>query len=337
MGKKRERGRSRPHLIMRIFITHCILVAVAAFSLSAQTKPLELQPQVNLPFRFVAYGDIRFTDPKNTDASNPAVRQALVQAIADAHPAFISIGGDLVYGGVNVNDWRVFDAETVPWAQNKIPVYPALGNHELYGNEKIALGNYFQRFPQLQNHRYYSVRAANTLLLILDSSLDETSGPQGQWLVHELDTLPYDVDFVCLVLHHPPYTDSSDHFFSGGHSARHPEQALASLLEKRQAHAHARFVVFAGHVHNYERQEHGGVTYFVTGGGGAHPYLIPRKAEDPLFDKPVNYHYLLVEVDRGKMKIGMNRVEMINGKPNWTTPDGVEIAAPLAMPATAGK
>jgi len=312
-------------------------MAATALALSAQTKPMELQAQVSLPFRFAAYGDTRFTDPKNTDASNPAVRQTLVQAIADAHPAFISIGGDLVYGGANVNDWRVFDSETAVWAQNKIPVYPALGNHELYGNEKIALENYFQRFPQLQNRRYYSVRAANTLLLILDSSLDETSGPQGQWLVHELDTLPSDVDFVCIVLHHPPFTDSSEQFFSGGHSARHPEQALASLLEKRQANTRARFVVFAGHVHNYERHEHGGVTYFVTGGGGAHPYLIPRKAGDPLFDKPVNYHYLLVEVDRSKMKISMNRVELTNGKPNWTTPDVVEIAVPMVLPVTIGK
>jgi hypothetical protein len=79
------------------------------------------------------------------------------------------------------------------------------------------------------------------------------------------------------------------------------------------------------------------VTYFVTGGGGAHPYLIPRKAGDPLVDKPVNYHYLLVEVGRSKMKISMNRVELINGKPNWTTPDVVEIAVPMVMPVAAGK
>src|SRR5580700_7448507 len=150
-------------------LAHFLLIAGTA-SVLAQSQPVELKTQVSLPFRFIAYGDTRFTDPKNTDASNPAVRQTLVQAIADAHPAFISIGGDLVYGGANVNDWRVFDSETAVWAQNKIPVYPALGNHELYGNEKIALENYFQRFPQLQNRRYYSVRAANTLLLMLDSS-----------------------------------------------------------------------------------------------------------------------------------------------------------------------
>jgi Icc-related predicted phosphoesterase len=324
-------------MTLRKILTHSLLIAGAALTLSAQTQPIELKPQISLPFRFVAYGDTRFTDPKNTEAANPSVRQTLVQAIADAHPAFISIGGDIAYNGSDANDWKVWDKETAVWSESKIPVYPALGNHDLHGDQKVALANYFQRFPDLQNNRYYSVRAANVLLLMLDSSLDEISGPQGQWLVHELDTLPADVDFVCLVLHHPPYTDSSDELFGGGHSARHPEKALAQMLEEQQPHTRARFVVIAGHVHNYERHEHNGVTYFVTGGGAAHPYMISRKPGDPLFGKAVNYHYLLIDVDRGKMKVTMNRLEPENGKPSWTTPDSAEITAPAAMPAKAGK
>lgn len=319
------------------FLAHLLLIASMASVSLAQTQPVELQPKVSLPFRFAAYGDTRFTDPKNTDAANPSARQALVQAIADAHPAFISIGGDIAYNGYDLDDWKTWDKETAVWRDDKIPVYPALGNHDLHGDQKVALANYFQRFPDLQNNRYYSARAANTLLLMLDSSQDETSGPQGEWLTHKLETLPADVDFVCLVLHHPPYTDSSDKNAGGGHSARPPEQSLAKMLEQRQQHTRARFVVVAGHVHNYERHEHGGVTYFTTGGGGAHPYLIPRQPADPLFGKEVNYHYLLVEVDRGKMKITMNRLELANGKPSWSTPDSVEIAAPTAMPAKAGK
>jgi len=318
-------------------LAHFLLIAGASCALLAQTQPVELQPKINLPFRFAAYGDTRFTDPKNTEAANPAVRQTLVQAIADAHPAFISIGGDIAYNGNNVDDWKVWDKETAVWSENKIPVYPALGNHDLHGDLKVALANYFQRFPDLQNNRYYSARAANTLLLMLDSSLDETSGPQGQWLLHELDTLPADVDFVCLVLHHPPYTDSSDEFLGGGHSPRPPEKSLAQVLEERQPHTRARFVVIAGHVHNYERHEHSGVTYFVTGGGAARPYMIPRKPGDPMFGKDVNYHYLLIEVDRGKMKVTMNRLELANGKATWSTPDSVEITTPAAAAAKAGK
>jgi hypothetical protein len=109
------------------------------------------------------------------------------------------------------------------------------------------------------------------------------------------------------------------------------------MLEDRQPRTRARFVVIAGHVHNYERHEHGGVIYFVSGGGGAHPYLITRQPGDPLFGKAVNYHYLLIEVDRGKMKITMERLELAGGKAIWSAPDAVEIAAPIAMPAKAGK
>jgi Icc-related predicted phosphoesterase len=318
----------------RRFLALFLLIVFAPLALMAQTQPAELQLQVSTPFHFVAYGDSRFHDPKDTEAANPPVRQALVQAIAQASPAFISFGGDIVYNGYDVNDWKVWDSETAAWRAKKIPVYPALGNHDLHGDEKIALDNYFQRFPDLKNSRYYSVRAANTLLLVLDSSLEETSGPQGQWLTQKLDHVPGDVDFIFLVLHHPPYTSSSDaKKFGGGHSARSQEQELAKTLEGRQPNLRARIVVFSGHVHNYERHQHGGVTYFVTGGAGAHAYPIERAPGDPFQSREVNYHYLLVEVDHQRLKVTMNRLDLANGKSAWTQPDAVEIALPAAASA----
>ncbi len=149
---------------------------------------MDLQLKVSVPFRFVAYGDTRFHDPNDTEAANPAVRVALVKAIAAANPAFICFTGDIVYNGNDVNDWKVWDSETSIWRDKKIPVYPALGNHDLHGDEKMALGNYFQRFPELKNSRYYSVRAANTLTLVLDSALAETgahkaSGWRTNWTI----------------------------------------------------------------------------------------------------------------------------------------------------------
>jgi Icc-related predicted phosphoesterase len=303
-----------------------------------QAQPVELQLQASPPFHFVVYGDSRFHDPKDTEAANPPVRQALVQAIAQASPAFISFGGDIVYNGYDVDDWKVWDRETTVWRANKIPVYPALGNHDLHGDEKVALANYFQRFPDLKNSRYYSVRVANALVLVLDSALDEISGPQGQWLTQKLDHMPVDVDFVFLVLHHPPYTSSSDaKMFGGGHSARSPEQELAKTLEMRQQNLRARIVVFSGHVHNYERHEHGGVTYFVTGGAGAHAYPIERAADDPFQSKEVNYHYLLAEVDHGKLKITMHRLDLTSGTPVWTQPDSVAISVSAAKAGAPGK
>jgi acid phosphatase type 7 len=322
-----------------VLLTAAMLLALACSSKKSSAQSFtttDLQLDVKTPFRFVAYGDTRFHDPKDVEDANPPVRVALVQAIADADPAFICFTGDIVYNGPDKDDWKVWDSETSIWRDKKIPVYPALGNHDLHKPEDVALSNYFQRFPDLKNSRYYSVRAANSLILVLDSSLDEITSPQGRWLADKLDHVPADVDFVFLMFHHPPYTSSSDaKMFGGGHSARSTEQALAKVVEDRQAHARYRIVVFSGHVHNYERHEHGGVTYFVSGGGAAHAYPIERAPDDPFQSKEINYHYLLVEVDHGQMKVTMNRLDLTTGKPVWTQPDTIKIAVPATAAAQA--
>ena len=303
---------------------------------SAQTVTTGLDVKVTVPFRFVAYGDTRFHDPNDTAAADPAARIALVQAVAGAHPAFICFTGDIVYKGSDANDWKIFDRETRIWRERNIPVFPALGNHEFYGDKKTALADYFQRFPDLNGSRYYSVRAANTLFLVLDSSVDEVSGPQGKWLKDKLDDIPSNVDFVFLMLHHPPYTSSSTKMLGEGHSARPQEQALAKLLEERQGHVHARFIVFSGHVHNYERHEHGGVVYFVSGGGGAHAYAIERAPDDPYRSREVNYHYLLLEVDHQQLTVTMNRLQFVKGKAVWTQPDSLKITFAAAAAKLGG-
>jgi len=301
----------------------------------AQNQPIELTAQVGIPFRFAFFGDTRFTNPADTRDSNATVRRTLVQARADARPAFVSVGGDIVYHGDDANDWKTWDAETAIWHEHGIAVYPVLGNHDLSGG-KLALNNYFQRFPELKNNRYYAVRAANALLLVLDSSMAELSGPQGEWLVRKLDNIPSEVEFVFVLLHHPPYTSSSDErMYGGGHSARSEEQELGKMLEKRQQTTVARFVVLSGHVHNYERHVHNGVTYFVSGGGGAHAYRIARSPGDLFPDNNINYHFLLVEIEHGKLNVTMNRLQLKNGKAGWTKPDMARISVAAIPHATA--
>jgi len=284
--------------------------------------------EVPSEFRFVAFGDTRFHDPADTEAANALVRQTLVKAIDEEKPAFVSIGGDIVYSGDNPKDWQVWDAETALWQEHKVVIYPALGNHDLHGDPKTALGSYFARFPAIKESRFYSVRIGNSLLLVLDSALDELTGPQGEWLHGQIEHIASNVDFVFFVFHHPPYTSSSDEkAYGGGHSARDKELALAGFLEEKQKQARARFVVFNGHVHNYERHQHNGVIYFVTGGGGAHAYPIARKADDPYKDPGINYHYLLVDVDKIHVRITMKKLEFKDGKPVWTQPDETVIPA----------
>jgi hypothetical protein len=305
-----------------------IFVALTGITTAAQLRPVEIDTALHAPFRFVAYGDTRFTDPVNTKDTNPGVRQELVRAIAAAHPAFISFGGDIPLNGFSADDWKVYDQETAIWRELKIAIFPALGNHELRGDAKVGLENYFARFPALQENRFYSVRAANSLLLTLDSALDETTGAQGEWLQYQFKHVPFGVDFVFIALHHPPVTSAGDKTNGrGGSGARPAEQKLAAYLEEQQQQMHARIVVFASHVHNYERHAHGGVTYFVTGGGGAHAYPISRAPDDPFQSQEINYHYILVEVQRGRLKATMRRVEIKDGVARWTEPDSVTISS----------
>jgi Icc-related predicted phosphoesterase len=310
-----------------LFATLTVIVTVA------YARPLEIDAGLHPPFSFVAFGDTRFTDPANTKDTNPEVRQEIVRAIADAHPDFISFGGDITLNGYNPDDWKVYDRETAIWRERKLVVYPVLGNHELHVDPRRGLENYFARFPMLQKNRFYSVHSANTLLVILDSELDETTGAQGEFLRDQFSHVPADADFIFVALHHPPVTSAADKKIGRVGSAALPaEQRLAAYLEEEQKTLRPRIVVFSSHVHNYERHERAGVTYFVTGGGGANARIITRASDDPFQSKEINYHYILVEVQRGKLKATMRRVEMKDGVAHWTEPDSVTI---LSQPASA--
>jgi hypothetical protein len=296
------------------------LVAISALG-AGQTAPASLDAGVKAPYSFVTYGDIRFMDPSNTKDSDPVRRKILVQKIADEKPSFLLITGDLVANGGAAQQWSVFDKETSPLRDASVKFYPTLGNHDLRGDLPVALDNYFKRFPDLQRSRYYSVRADNVMVLTLDSSLDHPGGEEMQWFDKQIESLPDGVQFIVVQLHHPPLTRSSDSFFGGGHSPRAPEQDMAQFLESRAAKSRARFIVVAGHVHNYERYERNGVMYIVTGGGGATPYMIPRQSNDAYRDQGPTYHYCHFDVKPGSIEMHMFKLDLNGNKPSWQDRD----------------
>src|SRR5580704_10936474 len=55
--------------------------------------------QLPTPLTFIAYGDQRFTDPANTTATNPRIRQWLVNQIASEHPSAVTMNGDVPLAG----------------------------------------------------------------------------------------------------------------------------------------------------------------------------------------------------------------------------------------------
>jgi Icc-related predicted phosphoesterase len=289
------------------------------------TKALTGDPS-GYPFHFDAYGDIRFND-RDAHASDPVRRKAIVDAIAHQGPKpdFVTISGDLVLDGSNSSDWAVYDRETAPMRDSGIKIYPALGNHDVRGGP-AALANYFEHFPELDNHRWYTLSYGNCFFIMMDSNSDDEPGStQGNWIATQLEHIPPGVDFIFVMTHHPEYTDSSDSALGGGHSARPMEQSLAHMLESKQATMKAKIIAIGGHVHNYERFEHGGVTYIVSGGGGATPYLFPRSAAAQYKELGPTYHYISFTVDHGKLSAKMHKLEMDGEKPKWDVADKFEI------------
>src|SRR5579863_717988 len=107
--------------------------------------------QLPKPLTLIAYGDQRFTDPANTRQTNPRIRQWLVNQIAREHPAAVIMNGDVPLNGNIANDYAVFHAETKPWRDLKLHVFPALGNHEFVGDPHQDLENWWKTFPEMRN------------------------------------------------------------------------------------------------------------------------------------------------------------------------------------------
>jgi hypothetical protein len=88
-----------------------------------------------------------------------------------------------------------------------------------------------------------------------------------------------------------------------------------------------RFLVCAGHIHNYERFLRDGVVYLVSGGAGAKPRPIVR-GETDLFQDPAaaNYHYVKFVLHDNVVDAGMVRVaNPAAPAPEWETKDTFQL------------
>ena len=281
------------------------------------------------PLVLVAYGDMRFTPAAETSATSPVARQALVAKIASENPAAIFINGDIPYHGVEA-DYAVFRDETRAWRERHLRVYPALGNHEFRAClEAACLEHWWHTFPELRGRRWYSVAlGARVVGIDLDSDASLLPGSaQRAWLENQVATLNPQVRFVLIVMHHPPVADVQLRT-NTDHNPRPNEITLAGFLETVAPKSAARFVVSAGHIHNYERFSRDGVVYLVSGGGGAAPYEVERTAPDQYqnTDFP-NYHYVRFEFHGARVACEMIRLgDYAASNPTlWQTRDRFEI------------
>ncbi|HYK38162.1 metallophosphoesterase family protein [Alloacidobacterium sp.] len=276
---------------MRVCLSICACVAFNFF-VQAQIPP-PIGPTITVPgitwgapIKLVVYGDTRFTDPSDVTDTNPKARQFLAKQVADEKPLAVFLTGDTPFTGADPADWKVFQQETSAWREEHLYIFPTTGNHETKGGAAAGIANYLANFPQLKGCRYYSAQIGNLYLIAIDvTQYNYKQSPQGRWFQSQLEHIPPGIDFVFIMDHMPWMADLQSQIAAGLPGPN--ELALRDLVEAEAEKSRAKFIVLNGHIHNYERFERKGITYIISGGGGAKPYPISCVAMRNFTENPI--------------------------------------------------
>ncbi len=222
---------------------------------STQIYSFWTAPADSSPFTFVVYGDSR---------SNHLAHQEILRLAVEQQPRFALHTGDLVRNGKKQSNWEQYFKDLCVYtrAGENIPIFYAIGNHE---HHSPLYFSYFE-LPHnnaLNTEEFYSFQYGAAHFIALSSEMRFKRGtPQYRWLENDLKNAAGKNGWIFVFFHRPPYS-------SGEHgSSRLLRKAWHPLFKQYGVTA-----VFNGHDHLYERTEPiDGVTYIVTGGGGAPLY-----------------------------------------------------------------
>src|SRR5690349_12204340 len=103
-------------LLLSLFasVPACRKPAKIAVQQKGEAQQFVVETTAGKRLEFVAYGDVRFTNPRRTDASNPEIRRAIIAKLADEKPDFVLFTGDVVLAGDEEHDWDVYRSESQP-------------------------------------------------------------------------------------------------------------------------------------------------------------------------------------------------------------------------------
>lgn len=239
----------------------------------SEDAQLTTAPPPGKRIRFVVFGDNR---------TGGDVHRQLVEGLVAEAPDFIVNTGDMV-GESTASEWQTFFDIEYPLLLGT-PLYPVMGNHE----HDYGQSDRFQRLfplgdPKRFSGRVYSFDYGSAHFAILDSNGD--LGKQSRWLDEDLAAADARGQRSFVALHFGPVCGCSGIQHGSNDDAR-------PVLDVAARHRVA--VLFSGHNHLYERGVKNGVTYVVTGGGGA-----PLNATGTIASTQATFaqnHYVVVDL-----------------------------------------
>jgi hypothetical protein len=259
-----------------------------AFGQEPTISSFRTAPAADSPITFAVIGD---------SGTGGDAQATMAGVLAGVEPRLVLHTGDVVYRrGAECHYAKRF---FYPY-QNliaSVPVYPALGNHDLLAADGAA---YFETFDLPANNperseRYYSFDYGPVHFVALDSELYHGDGGAGAasaqktWL--EADLQQTAQPWTVVYLHRSPFS-------TGKHG---DDEAIVADLVPLFAREGVD-VVFGGHTHAYERfVPRDGVTYVVSGGGGARLHNVRQIAETAVAAK--KHHVLKVTATPDRLAI----------------------------------
>ncbi len=221
-------------------------------------------------FSFAVVGDSR---------DNPNLYKKILKMIADDKVAFLVHTGDLVSHG--------YQPEFVEFRELMkdfpLPFLPVPGNHD---SPDGLLREYLQYTGAPGPH--YSFEYGLLHFAMADTHLGDMPSAELAWLDQDLAATKKPVKIVAL--HYPPWDPGGTQYVMHSGNAE-----FMALMEKHQVR-----YVLAGHIHAYDQGTRNGITYVITGGGGA--------PLSPTSTRPAFYHYLRVKVRSDKIDIEVVKV-----------------------------
>jgi hypothetical protein len=273
-------------------------------------------------FTFAVMGDTR---------TNHAEHQMVIDMMISRAPDFYIHSGDMINTGSSEAEWQTyFDIEGPLMSFS--PLAPVIGNHE---SPFMLYKKYFSVPLNLNpDEEYYSWDYGNVHFLILNTENTQAAymDLQNSWIQSDLTEALAgypDPHFIVVVMHRPVYSNSMH-----GGDENYPYSTTWGPLFEQAGVA----MVVVGHDHCYERFEpvlnrtglgdppgepdviSRGVTYVVSGGGGAPLRDVPPPCPaescggggSPPLDSLVSekvYHAGLVKVQGGRMDVTFYRAE----------------------------
>ncbi len=295
------------------------------------------------PFRFVALGDYGVGIRSDSESSRRQrrVAEVLDRLVTDGHVRFVVSLGDNIYkgeqghvddeSGGEDDDWYSSFFQPYRYAIARVPVFPAIGNHDTTDTEgsddREQMEDNFhlrERFHDESDRAstdpglFYRLRYGRDVELVcLDTSLD--SADEGvhrffqatehrDWLraTFAADGARWLIPFS----HHPAYC-------AGPHHGNDTEmqETLLPLFDTAGVR-----LVLAGHEHNFQINEVEGRTYVISGAGAK----VREEAPEGFADAgttawAAQAHLLAVEVDGSEVRLTPVSGLLDDGSPHAMT------------------